>query len=151
MTWITSKLFLKKTWTWLKNYWYVPVLAIYTIVVYVVSRKNTGTLKNVFETRKDSYEKQIKILNDSHKEELEKKEELIRQYHDTVERLDHEYKKQKLELKDWERKKVKKIVEETHNDPSARVKKISEEFGFELVEVLEEKDESKNTAFILKY
>ena len=45
---------------------------------------------------------------------------------------------------------VKKIVEETHNDPKARVKKISEEFGFELVEILEEDDE-KNTAFIIKY
>ena len=64
--------------------------------------------------------------------------------------MDHEYKKQKLELRDWEREKVKKIVEETHNDPEARVKMISEEFGFELVEILEEENE-KNTAFIIKY
>ena len=150
MTWVTTKLFLRKSWTWFKHYWYVPVLVVYTIVVYVLSRKNTGTLKDVFETRKDSYEEQIKVLNDSHKKELEKKEELIRQYHDTIERLDHEYKKQKLELRDWEREKVKKIVEETHNDPKARVKRISEEFGFELVEILEEENE-KNTAFIIKY
>jgi len=150
MTWITTKLFLKKSWTWIKNYWYVPVLVIYTVVVYALSRKNTGTLKNVFETRKGSYEKQIKVLNDSHKKELEKKEELILQYHDTIERLDNEYKKQNLTLRDWERDKVKKIVEETHNDSKARVKRISEEFGFELVDILEEENE-KNTAFIIKY
>jgi hypothetical protein len=43
------------------------------------------------------------------------------------------YRKQKLTLHEWEKKKIKKIVKETHNDPEGRVKKIAEEFGFELV------------------
>ena len=31
--------------------------------------------------------------------------------------------------------KVKKIVEETHNDPKGRTTKIANEFGFELVTI----------------
>ena len=150
MTWLTTKLILKKIWVWTKTYWYVPVLVLYTAVIYYVSRKDTKTLESVFSTKKDSYEAQINVLNDSHAAELKKKSELVIQYQDTIEKLDHEYKKQKLKLRDWERKKVKEIVKETYNDPKARVKKISEEFGFELVEILEEEDE-KNTAFYIKY
>jgi ribosomal protein L2 len=48
-------------------------------------------------------------------------------------KLDEEYKKQKLKLHEWEKKKIKKIVEETHNDPKGRTAQIASEFGFELV------------------
>ena len=135
---------LKKVWIWFQNYWFVPVLAASSILMYYLFRKKTGAVQDVLQTKKESYEKQIQILNDSHEKELQKKEELVREYFDTVEKLDNEYKKQKLNLKDWERKKVKKIVEETHKDPKSRVKRISEEFGFELVEILEE-DNAENT------
>ena len=33
------------------------------------------------------------------------------------------------------KKKIKKIVEETHNDPKGRTAKIANEFGFELVTI----------------
>ena len=68
-------------------------------------------------------------------EELVKRDKIIEDYNKTLVQLDEEYKKQKLDLKEWEKKKVKKIVEETHNDPKGRTAKIASEFGFELVTI----------------
>ena len=42
---------------------------------------------------------------------------------------------EQYKLHEWEKKKVKKIVEETHNDPKGRTAKIANEFGFELVTI----------------
>ena len=73
-------------------------------------------------------------------EEVDKKEKLILDYSKTLMKLDDEYKKQNLKMREWEKKRVKEIVKETHNDPEGRVKKIAEQFGFELVITDDEKD-----------
>ena len=80
-------------------------------------------------------QKEIEAINSAHKEELVKRDKIIDDYNKTLIQLDEEYKKQKLDLKEWEKKKVKKIVEETHNDPEGRTAKIANEFGFELVTI----------------
>ena len=82
---------------------------------------------------KESHKEELNAINRVHKEELTKRDKIVVDYAKTVMKLDDEYKKQKLTLHEWEKKKVKKIVEETHNDPEGRVKKIANEFGFELV------------------
>ena len=89
---------------------------------------------------KESHKEELHAINLAHKEELTKRDKIVADYAKTVVKLDDEYKKQKLTLHEWEKKKVKKIVEETHNDPKGRAKKIAEEFGFELVLTDDEKD-----------
>ena len=65
---------LKKVWIWFQNYWFVPVLAVSSLLTYYLFRKKTGAVQDVLQTKKESYEKQIQILNDSHEKELQKKE-----------------------------------------------------------------------------
>ena len=131
MTWLATKTFFKKAWALVCKYWQYFALAAYTVIIYILFRKdkNIDAIKSAFNASKTS-----------HKEELAKKDKIIDDYHATVMRLDDEYKKQNLKLHEWEKKKVKKIVEETHNDPRGRVKKIAEEFGFELVTTDEKTD-----------
>ena len=64
---------LKKVWIWFQNYWFVPVLAASSLLMYYLFRKKTGAVQDVLQTKKESYEKQIQILNDSHEKELQKK------------------------------------------------------------------------------
>jgi hypothetical protein len=142
MTWLAVKTFFKKAWAWVVKYWQYFALACYTVVVVVLLRdkKNVDNIKSAFKASKKSHQKEVETINQAHKEEIEKRDKIILDYSKTVMKLDDEYKKQNLKLHEWEKKKVKKIVEETHNDPEGRAKKIAEEFGFELVLTDDEED-----------
>ena len=135
MTWLAVKTFFKKAYATVIKYWQYFALAAYTIIIYVLFKKdkNTEAIKSAFGASKKSHKEELEAINNAHKEELAARDVLIEDYNKTVIKLDEEYRKQKLTLHEWEKKKIKKIVEETHNDPEGRVKKIAEEFGFELV------------------
>ena len=69
MNWLIFKTFLKKSWVWLKNYWYVPALLVYTLVMMVVFRRDATSALNVLEVRKDSFKKQTKVIQEAHEKE----------------------------------------------------------------------------------
>jgi len=142
MTWLAVKTFFKKVYATVIKYWQYFALAAYTIIVYILLRKNKNTesIKQAFKMSKEAHKEELSAINRAHKEELTKRDKIVIDYANAVMKLDDEYKKQKLKLHEWEKKKVKKIVEETHNDPEGRAKKIAEEFGFELVLTDDEKD-----------
>ena len=124
-------------WAAVVKYWQYFALAAYTVVVYLLLRKNKNTenIKQAFKASKKAHKEEVEAINNAHKEELVKRDKIIEDYNKTIMRLDEEYKKQKLKLHEWEKKRVKKIVEETHNDPEGRTAKIASEFGFELVTI----------------
>jgi hypothetical protein len=142
MTWLAVKTFFKKAYATVIKYWQYFALAAYTIAIYIFFKKgkNTEAIKSAFAASKKSHKAELEVINNAHKEELTARDVLIADYNKTVMKLDEEYRKQKLTLHEWEKKKIKKIVKETHNDPKGRVKKIAEEFGFELVLTDGEKD-----------
>ena len=137
MTWLATKAFLKKAWATICKYWQYFALTAYTIMLYVLFKKdkNTEAIKSAFTASKKSHKAELEVINNAHKEELAARDVLIADYNKTVIKLDEEYRKQKLTLHEWEKKKVKKIVEETHNDPEGRTAQIASEFGFELVTI----------------
>ena len=142
MTWLAVKTFFKKAYATIIKYWQYVALAVYTVVVVTLFRKNKNTesIKQAFKLTKQSHKEELSAINRIHREEVAKRDEIILDYSKTVMKLDDEYKKQNLKLHEWEKKRVKEIVKETHNDPEGRVKKIAEEFGFELVITDDEKN-----------
>jgi len=137
MTWLAVKTFFRKAYATVIKYWQYFALAAYTIAMFLILRKgnNAESVKQAFKMSKESHKEELNAINRAHKEELSKRDKIIEDYNKTIMQLDEEYKKQKLDLKEWEKKKVKKIVEETHNDPEGRTAKIANEFGFELVTI----------------
>ena len=119
-----------KTWVWLKENWKVPVVVLWTIIVWFFSRKNAEAALDVLEVRKESYEKQIAFLKQAHKKELSEKDKLVIRYHDTIERLENEFSQKKKELTEKEKKLVKEIIEESKDNPDEVEKKIESLFGF---------------------
>jgi hypothetical protein len=142
MTWLAVKTFFKKAYATVIKYWQYFALAAYTVAMFLILRKgnNTESVKRAFKMSKESHKEELNVINRAHKEEITKRDKIVVDYAHTVMKLDDEYKKQNLKLHEWEKKKVKKIVKETHNDPEGRAKKIAEEFGFELVLTDDEKD-----------
>ena len=142
MTWLTVKTFFKKASATVIKYWQYFALAAYTVAMFLILRKgnNAESVKQAFKMSKESHKEELNAINLAHKEELTKRDKIVVDYGRTVMKLDDEYKKQNLTLREWEKKRVKEIVKETHNDPERRVKKIAEQFGFELVLTDDEKD-----------
>ena len=134
MSWLATKLFLKKTWTWLKTYWYFPIVLVYTFVLWFFFRKNASAAIGVLEIRSDSYKKQIDVINETHVAEIKKKEELNKVFNETIEKVEVELRKNNETLDRNKKKRIKEIVENHSDDPKELAELVKGAFGFEIVE-----------------
>jgi hypothetical protein len=128
-SWIALKLFLKKAWTWLKNYWYAPVVFVWTIVVWVFSRRNGEAALEVLASSKKSYEAQIDVLKKTHADEVGKRDKALEQYEDIVRTMEFEYARRSEEISRDKKKKVKEYIKEFDNDPDGLAARLEERFG----------------------
>ena len=133
MTWLVVKKALKKTWVWLKHNWYVPAVLVYTIVLWIFFRRKDKA-HDVLKVRSESYEAQIEAINKSHAEEIEKRDEILKQYDETIKRIEKEYETKNEELDNKKKKAVKEIVEKHYNDPDTLARMLSDKFGFDYLE-----------------
>jgi hypothetical protein len=129
MTWLATKLAIKKAWAWTKNYWYVPVLLIYTLSMWLVFRRPSTAALEVLTVSSDSYKKQIDVLDKAHKKEVEKKEEITKKYVATIETIESNHKEEMLELNKEKKKRVKELIEENLDDEESLAKQLSEMLG----------------------
>ena len=132
-SWIAVKTFLKKAWVWTKKYWYLPALAVYTLVLWVFFRDKAQNAVDVYLSSRKSYEDQIEAINQAHKEEIEKRDAVIQEYTKIVKAIEEEYAENRRVLEDRKKKEVKKLVEEYVYKPDELAKMIGEKFGFSYV------------------
>ena len=130
ISWIAIGAFFKKAWVWLKEYWQLPFLIAYTLIMWVFFRSKANNAIEILETTKDSYKKQIEAIDGAHKEEIAKRNAIIEEYTKIIEAIEKEYDLEKKALETKKKKEVKKLVEENIEDPKALAEMISEEFGF---------------------
>ena len=65
----------KKAWLWAKHNWVIIALALYTIIMWFVFRRNADAALEVLEAKKKSYDDQIRALKSSHHDEILKKKQ----------------------------------------------------------------------------
>jgi hypothetical protein len=129
MNWPALKHVLKKVWVWLKTYWYVPALLVYTLVLMVVFRKDGANALGVLEASKDSYKKQIDVLNETHEGELKKRDEITKKYNKTIDQIESQHMDESRKLDVHKRRRVKRLIEENHEDPEHLTRLLSLTFG----------------------
>jgi len=132
VSWLAITGFCSKSWVWLKENWKVPFVVAYTIVVWILARGNIDAVKDVLEARKKAHVDEVNSLKERHKEELELRDQSIKEYQEAVRRVEEEFKKRGEKLEEVHREKIKEI---TSSDPSLVREKIEEEFGFTYVEM----------------
>ena len=131
MTWIAAKLFFGKAWVWIKTYWYVPAVLIYTIVLWVLFRRNGAAALEVLKTSKESYEAQIKAMEEAHAREIEARDMALAQYESIVSALEQEYAANRETLSREKRNKIKEYIDQYGEDPDELARVIEEKFGIE--------------------
>tara|TARA_Y100000593_G_scaffold92446_1_gene184112 strand:+ start:39 stop:452 length:414 start_codon:yes stop_codon:yes gene_type:complete len=134
LTWEAVKLFAKKAWVWCKHHWKIIALVVWTIVVWVISRRHSKTMMKVLDTTRRSYEAEIDALNKTHAEEQAKKAEAVDEYHKVIDSIEEQYEEQRDELTFEKRARIKELVDSHAGDKESLNQALQEEFGFQHVE-----------------
>ena len=129
MNWIVVKSTLKKIWTWLKAYWYVPALLVYTFVMMVVFRRDGASTSKVLEVRKESFKKQVGVIEEAHEKEIEKKKEVVKKYNKVIKEIENEHATRSVRLDAHKKKRIKKLIEDHHEDPERMTELLKLSFG----------------------
>jgi hypothetical protein len=134
MTWLAIKGVGSKTFLWLKAYWQIPFLLLWTMAVYLLTRRNSDAIIDVLNAKKESYDKQIKELKTRHQSEIIDRDKLLREYHSIVERIEKKYEEQEKLLTKKEKQRVKEIIKKSKGKPDVIRKEIEKNFGFIFVD-----------------
>jgi len=127
-------LFLRKTYSFLKSYWYVPAILVVALVATIVMRKVPISLMQIIAKRREMHKKEVEAIDKVHEEEIESREKALETYHKTIKSIEEKYQEDSKELSSRKKKQIKKIVEETHDDPEELAKRLAEQMGFEIVD-----------------
>jgi len=134
MTWLTFVLHSKKIWLWCKHHWKILAIALWTLVVFVVARKNVRAYKKVLDTTLENYKKEVEVLENSHKEEIRKRDKAIQKHNDNIRKLEEKYAGDKQELSVEKRSRYLELVKLYDSDPESVNKILEKEFGFKYEE-----------------
>ena len=70
MSWLAVKLWLAKAWSFTKQHWQFPFLAMWSVAIWIQTRRNSQAAIDVLNAKKESYDKQISALKEKHNEEI---------------------------------------------------------------------------------
>ena len=81
----------KKVWTWLKHYWYWPVIVILLIFSVTTGARSREKLFGLLAKQKENYEKEIQVIKEVTEEADKKKTEIFTNHIEEVERIEEEH------------------------------------------------------------
>ena len=124
-----TAIFWKKAWAWLNNYWYIPAVLVYTLVLWFVFRKKNDKIIQMFEISKENYKKEIDIINSAHSSEMAQKEEIIKDYQDALKKLQEEHSIKIENLSKEEEKEVQELIQKHKENPDVLAEEMKSLFG----------------------
>ena len=88
----------------------------------------------MLDTTIENYKKEVEVLENSHKEEIRKRDEAIKRHNDDIKKLEEKYAGDKEELDVQKRSRYLELVKMYKSDPESINKILEEEFGFKYEE-----------------
>jgi len=134
MNWLIAKQVLQKTWFYIKNYWWVGALIALGFVLHKFFLFDKDVLGGLYKDKVKQNEEELKVINETHETERKEKARVEKDHQLVVEALEFERAKEGKQVKAEEKKRIKEVLEMPEEE---RVKALSDEFGFEVVEVEE--------------
>jgi len=118
---------LKKIWSFLKSYWYIPVL----IIVALVFRSKASKIEEIIKAADDSHKKQLDAIEVAELNKKKEKEWIDKEYDNAIKKIEEKYSKENKTLDKKEKKFVKSVIKEWTDDPEQMAERITLKFGFE--------------------
>ena len=117
-----------------KKNWKEILIVICLLLVIGKMRYDYSQLESAYITTQESLQNQIAGLQEIHKEELEKREEALREYEEQLADIEERYEMNKEKLGELKRKKQKEFIKDFVDDPRGLIEEIESMFGFDYVE-----------------
>jgi len=124
---------LKKAWSYIKNYWYVPLVAIISIAGYLLTKKKKVPVDEILKASKKTHEKEKMAIEQAAQQKVEAKQKVQEEYEKTVKQLEKSHQERNKTLERKKKKEIKKIVKKHYNEPDKLSQEISDLFGVEHV------------------
>ena len=136
MKWLTIKTFLKKVWAWTRAHFWLPIMLLLLLLgfLFYLFTRNAAfltTVMDAFEGSRESYKKEIEYLNESRKKEAEEKSKALEEYNKNLKVLEEEYAARNETLGSDKKKELKKLVDESYNDPDKLALELARLYGLE--------------------
>ena len=134
MTWSKIKLIAKKSWVRAKKFWWAIVLGLLFIVVALVGALTRngaflGALLDLMEAKRQTHHAEIETLERIHDKEIDDKNERLKEHVRRRAEIEEEFKKRGESLDKQKEDELKRLVDESYNDPEKLAKDIAEAFG----------------------
>ena len=136
MKWLAIKAFLKRARAWIKTHWWAPLLFLMVLVgllLYALTRNSAflTAVIDVYEGSRESYKKEVEVLNEAHKKEAEEKKKALEAYNENLRALEEEYAKRNETLDSAKKKELKNLIDKSYNDPEKLSRELAKLYGFE--------------------
>ncbi len=128
------KLAAKKAWLWAKKFWWAIILGLLFVGAALIGAltRNAAFLAGVLdllESKKAAHDAEIETLEGIHANEVAEKNARLEEHLKRKAELEEEFKKKGETLDKQKEAELKKIVNESYNDPEKLAREIAEAFG----------------------
>tara|TARA_R110000824_G_scaffold231529_1_gene419430 strand:+ start:52 stop:468 length:417 start_codon:yes stop_codon:yes gene_type:complete len=134
MTLSRINLLAKKSWLWAKKLWWVIVLMLgllVTFLIFLLTKNGAyiASLLDVLEVKRNAHDQEMETLAHIHNTEITEKNTRLKEHFLRREQIKEEYEKRGEELSKEKEAELKKIVDESYNDPEKLARELAEAFG----------------------
>ena len=120
-----TTVFWKKAWTWLKHYWYWPVILVLLAFSLMSGKSSRKKLFEVLDKQKESYEKEIQIIKETTEETDKKKTEIFTEHIKEIEKIEEEHDIKVEELEEEKQKEIVAKIKENKESPDKLAEEIA--------------------------
>jgi cell division protein FtsB len=134
MTWIKLRSTVKKARLWAKKFWWVIVIGLLFLcaALFGALTRNGAFLAGVIdllEAKRSAHDKEMETITSIHNKEISEKNARLEMHLKRRAELEEEYKKRGESLDKEKEAELKRIVDESYNDPEKLAKELAEAFG----------------------
>jgi len=116
------------------KHWKEIGLVLLLLVVFSKSQYDMRNIIKAHEISQQSLKTQIETLKGLHSEELEKRDDALKEYQEELQRLEESYEAKLIEIEDLTQDEIDVIVKEFKEDKDLLIERFIETYGFTYVE-----------------
>ena len=131
MTIFALKSTFKKVWLWCKRNWKFLVGVAIPLLVCVLARRKFNYAEISHRINED-YEKEIRVINESHTMEKNKKALAKKRYDSTVTAIEKRFINREKSLSKSKKNEIKRVIEKNADDPGEITRRLAKITGFEI-------------------
>tara|TARA_R100001082_G_scaffold110403_1_gene90258 strand:+ start:1153 stop:1566 length:414 start_codon:yes stop_codon:yes gene_type:complete len=131
---IKIKTALKKAWLWCKKFWWIIVIGLLFLcaaLIGAITRNGVlfAAVLDLLETKREAHDKEMETLTRIHDTEISEKNARLEEHLKRRAQIEEEFAKRGETLDKQKEAELKRLIDESYNDPEKLAKELAEAFG----------------------